>query len=393
MNVLHVTPAFYPALVYGGPMRALYDLCRALADAGDSVRVLTTDANGAGRVAAPAGREVELPTRGGASLRVLYARRRWRHTVSPELIRALAARMRWAEVVHLTAVYSFPTLPTLLAARLTRTPVMLSPRGSFGPFGRARRRAAKAPINALVRRLARRGVTFHATADPEAADIRAVLGDVPVAVVPNGVDAAEFQTLPTDAGRWLRTAVSLQADDGPLVGCLGRVHAKKGLEHLVRALPALAQRWPRLHVLLAGPDDGTERARLARVAAELGIDTRLHFLGGIYEEDRIAFLAGLDVFVLPSLDENFGNAIAEALAAGTPAVASRHCPWPELETERCGRWIDAAPAAVAAAVEAVLSTEPAAMGARGRSYILRERQMSAAAEKMRCAYRHVQAAS
>ena len=118
MNVLHVSPAFYPALVYGGPMRALYDLCRALADAGESVRVLTTDANGAERVAAPAGQEVDLPTRGGASLRVLYARRRWRHTVSPELIRGLVARMRWAEVAHLTAVYSFPTLPTLLAVAL-----------------------------------------------------------------------------------------------------------------------------------------------------------------------------------------------------------------------------------------------------------------------------------
>jgi len=393
MNVLHVTPAFYPALVYGGPMRALYDLCRALADAGESVRVLTTDANGAERVPAPAGREVELPTRDGASLRVLYARRRWRHTVSPELVRALAARMRWAEVAHLTAVYSFPTLPTLLAARLTRTPLIVSPRGSFGPWGRRRRRVAKAPFNALLRRLARRGVTFHATAGPEAEDIRAVLGDVRVAIVPNGVDAGEFRTLPTDAGRWLRNVASLKADDGPLVGCLGRVHAKKGLEHLVRATPALVQQWPRIHALLAGPDDGTERARLEALAAGLGIGERLHFLDGMYGADRIAFLAGLDVFVLPSLDENFGNAIAEALAAGTPVVASRHCPWPELETERCGRWIEADPAAVTAAVDGLLRGEPAAMGARGRAFIMRERQMSAAAEKMRHAYRQARVAS
>jgi len=374
-------------------MRALYDLCRALADAGESVRVLTTDANGAERVAAPAGQEVDLRTRGGASLRVLYARRRWRHTVSPELIGALVARMRWAEIAHLTAVYSFPTLPTLLAARLTRTPLVVSPRGSFGPFGRGHRRAAKAPFNALLRRLARRGVTFHATAEPEAADIRAVLGDVPVAVVPNGIDAAEFQTLPGDAGRWLRQVASLKADDGPLVGCLGRVHAKKGLEHLVRALPALAQRWPRMHALLAGPDDGIEQRRLEILASGLGVGERLHFLGGMYGDDRIAFLVGLDVFVLPSLDENFGNAIAEALAAGTPAVASRHCPWPELETEDCGRWIDADPAAVTEAVDALLRGEPAAMGARGRAFIMRERHMSAAAETMRRAYRQARAAS
>src|SRR3989442_7908244 len=83
MNVLHVAPAFYPALVYGGPMRSIYDLCRALADAGDTVRVLATDANRAERVEAPAGREVPLVTRGGSSVAVLYARRRARHTPFP----------------------------------------------------------------------------------------------------------------------------------------------------------------------------------------------------------------------------------------------------------------------------------------------------------------------
>src|SRR2546427_12337375 len=144
MNVLHVSPAFYPALVYGGPMRSIWDLCRALADAGDTVRVLTTDANGAERVKAPAGREVPLVTRGGSSVAVLYARRRARHTVSPELLRALPGRMRWADVAHLAAIYSFPTLPTLLAARLTRTPLVVSPRGSFGSWGQRRHRARKA---------------------------------------------------------------------------------------------------------------------------------------------------------------------------------------------------------------------------------------------------------
>src|SRR2546422_10483727 len=101
MNVLHVAPAFYPALVYGGPMRSIYDLCRALADAGDTVRVLTTDANGAGRVKAPAGREVPLVTRGGSSVAVLYARRRARHTLSPELLPALAGRKRRGGVADL----------------------------------------------------------------------------------------------------------------------------------------------------------------------------------------------------------------------------------------------------------------------------------------------------
>ena len=386
MNVLHVAPAFYPALVYGGPMRSIYDLCRALADAGDTVRVLTTDANGAERIKAPAGREVLLVTRSGSSIAVLYARRRARHTVSPELLRALPGRMRWADVAHLTAVYSFPTLPTLLTARMTGTPLVVSPRGSFGPWGQRQHRARKVPFNVLLRRLAR-GVTFHATAASEAADIRRVMGDVRIATVPNGVDASEFATLPSDGGAWLRHAASLKPEDGPLIGCLGRIHEKKGLDRLVRAVPGLRGRWPHLQVVLAGPDDGLEQARLTAVAAREGVRDRVHFLGGMYGPERIAFLSGLDVFVLPSLDENFGNAIAEALAAGTPVVASRHCPWPELEGQRCGRWIDAEPAAIVAAVDATLRDEPTAMGERGRAFILRERHVSAVAAQMQRVYR------
>jgi len=392
MNILHVAPAFYPALVYGGPMRSIYDLCRALADAGDTVRVLTTDANGPERITAPAGREVPLVTSSGSSIRVLYARRRARHTVSPELLRALPGRMRWADVAHLTAVYSFPTLPTLLAARMTGTPLVVSPRGSFGSWGQRHHRARKVPFNVLLRRLAR-GVTFHATAASEAADIRKVMGDVRIATVPNGVDASEFATLPSDGGAWLRHAASLKPEDGPLIGCLGRIHEKKGLDRLVRAVPGLRERWPHLQVVLAGPDDGLEQARLTAVAAREGVRDRVHFLGGMYGPERIAFLSGLDVFVLPSLDENFGNAIAEALAAGTPVVASRHCPWPELEGQRCGRWIDAEPAAIVAAVDATLRDEPRAMGERGRAFILRERHVSAVAAQMQRVYREAGRAS
>jgi glycosyltransferase involved in cell wall biosynthesis len=232
-------------------------------------------------------------------------------------------------------------------------------------------------------------VTIHATAEAEAIDVRRSLGDLPIVVVPNGIDAAEFATLPPNSGVWIRNLASLKPEDGPLIGCLGRIHPKKGLERLVRALPRLARRWGRVHALLAGPDDGTEQARLTRVAAELGVGDRLHFLGAMYGPERISFLAGLDVFVLPSFDENFANAIAEALAAGTPAVASRQCPWPELETRRCGRWIEAEPDAVAAAVESIVLGDRAEMGRRGREFVLAERTMALAAERMRRLYQEV----
>jgi glycosyltransferase involved in cell wall biosynthesis len=388
VKILHVAPSFYPALVYGGPIRSLYDLCRALSALGEDVRVLTTDANGPARVEAPRGREVSLAVAGGQDVAVRYARRLAGHTISAEFLRVLPGYVRWADVVHLTAIYSFPTFPTLAITRTIGKPVVVSPRGSFGAWGQARGWWKKAPLNAALRRLAARGVTFHATAEAEAEDIGNVMGPVATAVIPNGVDAEEFATLPTASATWIRNAVSLKPDDGPLVGCLGRIHAKKGLDSLVRALPRLVQRWPRLHALLAGPDAGAQ-APLTEAARALGLGNRVHFLGGVYGRERISFLSGLDVFVLPSLDENFGNAIAEALAAGAPVVASRQCPWPELESHRCGRWIAPEPGDIAEAIEAILLDDGPAMGRRGRDFVLSERTMTVAAERMRDLYRKV----
>jgi glycosyltransferase involved in cell wall biosynthesis len=388
VKILHVTPSFYPALVYGGPVRSVYDLCGALASCGEQVRVLTTDANGvAERLDVPRGVDVPMAARGGSEFHARYARRVGGQTISTEFLRAISGYVRWADVVHLTAVYSFPTLPTLIAARLAGKPVIVSPRGSFGAWGLRRHRRAKAMLEAAVRVAGGPAMAFHATSESEAADIRAVMGDHSVVVVPNGVDDDAFRTLPPGAGRWLRHAASLKEDDGPIIGCLGRLHRKKALDRVLGAVPALVERWPGLHVVFAGPDDGDEQVRLTRAAHALHVGDRVHFLGALYGPERISFLAGLDVFALPSEEENFGNVIAEALAASTPVVASRRCPWPELETRRCGRWIDPEPHHVAEGIADLLGGDARLAGLRGREFVMQERTALQGAHRMLDAYR------
>jgi glycosyltransferase involved in cell wall biosynthesis len=383
VNVLHVAPSFYPALVYGGPIRALHDLCLGLSALGEDVRALTTDADGTRhRLDVVRGCDVTIDGR----YRVRYCRRVAAHTISPELLVALPGYVRWADVVHVTALYSFPILPALLVARSLGRPVVVSPRGSLGRWGRARRRLAKSTVDRAVRLFGGPRITFHATSGAESADVRAVMGKAAVAVVPNGVNEAEFREPLGDAGAWLRNAASLKPDDGPIIGCLGRVHRKKALDRLVGAVSVLRAQWPRLHAVIAGPDDDDEQARLQGEARARGVADCVHFLGPIYDA-RIAFLGGLDVFVLPSEDENFGNVIAEALAAGTPVVASRSCPWPELVEQRCGRWIDATTDQVAAAVGELISEGARAAGLRGREFVLRSRTATQTAVAMRELYR------
>src|SRR4051794_6307124 len=110
MRVAHVTPAYHPARAYGGPPEAAYQLTAHLARHGCDVRVLTTDADGLDRVLdVDKTRELELEPR----LLVRYCPRRLRHAAAPSLLHLLPGYVRWCDVVHLTAVYNFTTIPTL----------------------------------------------------------------------------------------------------------------------------------------------------------------------------------------------------------------------------------------------------------------------------------------
>src|SRR5947208_16349096 len=126
MNVLHVTPAFHPAFHYGGPAQSVYDLCRHLAAQGCAIRVLTTNGDGAGRrLDIDTNREIEVAR--GVSVR--YCRRIGSDSMSPDIAAHLYSYVRWADTVHLNAVYSFPTIPALALCRLLAKPVVWSPRG------------------------------------------------------------------------------------------------------------------------------------------------------------------------------------------------------------------------------------------------------------------------
>jgi L-malate glycosyltransferase len=104
--------------------------------------------------------------------------------------------------------------------------------------------------------------------------------------------------------------------DGIMLGCVARLHPLKQLDAAIRVL---ADR-PRWNLALAG--QGADRARLKRLASELGVSNRVYFVGEIAPERVGAFLACLDVFVFPSRAETFGLAAVEAAHAGVPVVAN-----------------------------------------------------------------------
>jgi glycosyltransferase involved in cell wall biosynthesis len=294
--------------------------------------------------------------------------------LSRELAAALARSD--AAVLHGHGLWLAPNIYPARAARRVGAKWVVSPRGMLSAEAMTFSSAKKRVFWRLFQRRALVAADLiHATGEGEVADIRAAGLVGPVAVIPNGVD------LPPPPAAGPRT--------GPLtILSLGRIHPKKGLDSLVRAWASLEAAWPDWRLRIVGPAElGHDRA-LIDLAARLGL-ARCAIEGPLYGDDRLAALRGANLFVLPTLSENFAMTVAEALAAGTPVISTRGAPWAGLETEGCGWWIDHGPAPLAETLALAMSLgRPAlaAMGERGRAWMARDFAWSRIAGDMLQAY-------
>jgi glycosyltransferase involved in cell wall biosynthesis len=118
---------------------------------------------------------------------------------------------------------------------------------------------------------------------------------------------------------------------------LSRIHVKKGCDLLVHAFAQVAAREPSLHLVIAGPDQTGWLAALQALAAERGVADRITWPGMLRNEMKWGAFYSAEAFVLPSHQENFGIAVAEALGCGLPALISDKVNiWREVQTSRAG---------------------------------------------------------
>jgi len=321
MRVLQVTPALAP--VYGGPSRVVSQLSRAIAAQGVRVDIVTTNA---------AGVDV-LPVRLGEPLwedgvRTYYFPRQWPrgYTFSRPLWRWLLREVGNYDVVHVNAVFSFSTAAASRAALRRSKPYVVSPHGMLAPWCLRYKRWKKAPYYRFVeRRTLTAASAIHALTPGEADAIRSLGLATPVFVVPNGVNCAEFQSLPP---RDLLRDRHPELMRGRLVVFLGRLDPIKGLDVLIGAFARMLRARSDLsdvRLVLAGPDLTGYRRTLEELARTEGLAGRVHWTGWVDGAERLAILGAADVVVLPSRFEEFPVVVLEAMAAGRPVIISSAC--------------------------------------------------------------------
>jgi glycosyltransferase involved in cell wall biosynthesis len=363
LRVVHVCAYFAPAFVYGGPPRSILGLCRAQRDVGIDVRVVTTTANGDSEL------DEALVARGEyEGIPVRYCARAWPRSVfhAPSLGGVVTSELRDADVMHLHGLWNATVWSAAAAARQERKPYVLSPRGMLAPAALAHDEWRKKLVYPLAdRRVIRDAARLHATSRAEFDDLKGLPEPGRAVYVPNGVD------LPPIADgdcRAARERFHLPAS-GPLVLFLGRLHPIKRLDLLAAAFGEVRRHHPDAHLVIAGPDEEGHRAALAPLFTPFGASVT--WTGRVDDAGKRLLLGAATVLVTCSNSESFGMSAAEAMAAGTPVVITRTCPWPEVESEQTGFWVEQTPDAIAAGINAIVSDAAGAhaMGQRGRALI------------------------
>jgi glycosyltransferase involved in cell wall biosynthesis len=278
------------------------------------------------------------------------------------------------DVVHNHSLWQMANISAGLAVPGHGALLVTSPRGTLSAWALARSAGRKRLMRPLQWPALTRAGLLHATSDEELADIRRLGLRAPVAVIANGIDMPD--AAPAGPGGPLRTLLFL-----------GRLHPVKGIDRLLAAWGRLAPRHPDWELRLVGPGEPDHLAAATRQAAPL---PRVTLAGPVYGAAKSEAYRAASLFVLPSHSENFGVAVAEALAHGVPALVGRGAPWSGLVSERAGWWVDNDVETLVEALDAAMSLpagELSAMGARGRTWMARDFGWDGIAERMIAAYR------
>jgi glycosyltransferase involved in cell wall biosynthesis len=240
---------------------------------------------------------------------------------APAILWRLCRYARDADFIILHSLYSFPVLAGYLLDRLYRKPYGLWPHGVLLPVQRRISIGKKRIYDWLVARriLSQASALFFAALGEREEAYKLGLTP-PSVVIPHGFDAREFERLPP---RGQFRAKYLDGQQGPLVLYLSRLNAKKGLDLLAKAFALVADQVPDARLAIVGRGDPVSfEAEVKNWVHKFGLEDRTIMPGLLTGQERLVAFADADIFVFPSVAENFGFAMFEAMASHLPVVVS-----------------------------------------------------------------------
>ncbi|MGD9215001.1 MAG: glycosyltransferase [Desulfobacteraceae bacterium] len=317
MKILHIALSLSPRC--GGPSVAVAEMTRHQVLTGLDVTVYSTNMDyPSGILDVPINRPVMIH-----GVRHYYFSVQFTPLlVSLPMAIELRKTIRNYDLLHIHALYRFPTTFAAFLCRKYNIPYIVEPHGSLDPYlykqsahnvwaKRAYEKMFDLPnLNAAS--------AIHFSSAEEMARTDFLNLRAPGVVVPNGLHWNRFKSLPSRGG--LRKRLGLA--DEPMILFLGRINFKKGLDLLVQAFSEVAAVLDDAVLVIAGPDNNGYAKVVHGWIAARGLSDKVYWQEMLYDDEVLEAYVDADVFVLPSYTENFGIAVVEAMACALPVVIS-----------------------------------------------------------------------
>jgi glycosyltransferase involved in cell wall biosynthesis len=333
---------------YGGPAFSVTRLATALADVGVEVGLWASDGSAAVSTLLP--KETSVQRVVGTESEALK-------------------RFGQFDLLHDNGIWLPHNHRLAVLAENRGIPRVVSLRGMLEPWAFRHKKAKKTVAWWLYQRRDLKQARLHiATGEAEAKNLRRLGLEVPVAIVPNGIDLQEERA--PERGAESQRAIR----NGHRTALfLGRIYPVKGL-------PMLVEAWGRVRpagwfLRIAGPDEAGHQKQVERAVEDAGLGDVITFIGPVEPQMKSSVFFDVELFILPTHSESFGMAIAEALAHSVPVLTTTGAPWSSLQERGCGWWVQPTVDGIAKGLREATSLGPETlrrMGEKGRSLVSKE---------------------
>ena len=178
---------------------------------------------------------------------------------------------------------------------------------------------------------------LHATSEQEAFNLKRLNLDLPIAIIPNGINIPKnnkpFKNLKL-------SDIGINDDGRKIILSLGRIHPKKGIYNLLKVWKTSSFMFKKWRLVIAGFPDERYLKILESFILENNLSGSVTILGPMLGDNLENIYKNSKIFILPTFSENFGLVVAEALSYGLPTITTKGAPWKILEQENAGWWSD-----------------------------------------------------
>lgn len=317
MKILHVIPSV--SAVRGGPSKAVLEMVKALIKEDIEVEIVTTNDDGSNLLDVTLNQKInyqEVPitffSRFSPPINSIRE-----FAFSSDLTLWLIRHIKDYDLVHVHAIFSYPSTIAMAIARWHKVPYIVRPLGQLCSWSLAQKAQKKQVYFNLIEKDNLQGSNLvHFTAKQEEEEAKEINLKYKSFVLPLGLNLPQIID---NSQEKLHNYYQI-APEIPIILFLSRIHEKKGLDLLISALSPINQDF---RLIIAGSGENNYEQKIKELIKLNNLSEKVIWTGFIEGELKDILLQGSDLFALTSYSENFGIAVVEALAVGLPVIVTR----------------------------------------------------------------------